>query len=180
MLVGQGARKLVESAMPRGQHDATAISTILTEYQAEYSRTWNATTRPYDGIEALLDSLCARGIKMAVLSNKPDAFTKLCVNELLPRWSFEAVLGQTDSLPMKPDPAGPREIARMLGRRPDRFLYLGDSGVDMETAVNAGMYPVGVLWGFRSRSELLASGARTLIESPTDLVVLLAELEHDR
>ncbi len=175
MLVGQGARHLILSAVPPGRRTDTAVSALLAEYQLEYKRNWNATTSPYAGIPELLDELATRLVKKAVLSNKPDSFTRLCVEKLLPRWSFDAVLGQTDSLPMKPDPAGPREVARRLGVAHDRFLYVGDSGVDMQTAVNAGMYPVGALWGFRSENELLENGARALIAKPGDLVRLLDE-----
>ena len=112
----------------------------------EYAQHWAATTRPYDGIPALLDTLTTRGIPMAVLSNKPDEFTKLCVAKLLPKWKFAAVLGAGTSLPMKPDPAGAREIARRLSVAPGEVVYLGDTNTDMQTAVAAGMFPVGALW----------------------------------
>ena len=173
--VGEGARNLVRRAVPPQQRTDAVIAGFLAEYQAAYRRNWNATTRPYDGIPELLDQLAARRIKMAVLSNKPEAFTHLCVQELLPRWKFEAVVGQIDSLPMKPDPAGPREIARMLDVPAKRFLYVGDSGVDMETAVNAGMFPVGALWGFRTKQELLKHGARKLVARPQELLTLIGE-----
>jgi len=171
--VGEGARNLVWRAVPQEQRTDAVVAKFLAEYQAEYKRNWNATTRPYDGIPELLDELATLRVKMAVLSNKPEAFTRLCVQELLPRWSFDAVLGQTDKLPMKPDPAGPREIARMLGVAANRFLYVGDSGVDMETAVNAGMFPVGALWGFRTKRELLKHGAMKLIGRPPELLALI-------
>jgi phosphoglycolate phosphatase len=111
-------------------------------------------------------------VKMAILSNKPDDFTKLCVHELLSKWSFEMILGQRDGIPQKPDPSGAHEIAENLGISPERFLYLGDTGIDMKTAVKAKMFPVGALWGFRPADELLKHGAKALIERPMELLIL--------
>ena len=121
----------------------------------------------------MLDALVGRGVKLAVLSNKPDGFTRQCVTDLLPRWPFAAVIGSSPAFPTKPDPTSAREIARRLGAAPVEFLYLGDTSVDMQTAKAAGMVPVGALWGFRGREELLAGGASALIERPQELLRLL-------
>jgi phosphoglycolate phosphatase len=121
----------------------------------------------------LLDELTARQVKMAILSNKPDDFTKRCVREFLPDKRFEMVLGQREGIPMKPDPAGAVEIAETLGIASSQFLYLGDSGLDMQTATRAGMFPVGAVWGFRSAEELRIHGAQVVIEQPRDLLYLL-------
>jgi phosphoglycolate phosphatase len=139
----------------------------------EYTQRWAELTKPYPGVPDLLDGLTQRGIRMAVLSNKPDDFTKLMVEALLPRWSFEAVLGVRAGVPKKPDPAAALEIARKLGVEPSAFLYLGDTDTDMKTAVSAGMFPVGALWGFRPGNELAAHGAQVLIQDPPDLLGLL-------
>jgi len=112
-------------------------------------------------------------MKLAVLSNKSHDFTTRCAEHYLSRWSVSAVLGQTENRPRKPDPAGALEIARQLNEPPERFIYLGDSAVDMKTAIGAGMYPVGALWGFRTREELEESGAAEVIERPLDLLGLL-------
>ena len=111
---------------------------------------------------------------MAILSNKLDHFTRIMVDRLLPRWRFDPVFGARPSIPKKPDPAGALEIAKALHLAPDRFLYLGDTGIDMKTASAAGMVAVGVLWGFRPADELRAQGARWLIEKPWDLVPYLS------
>ena len=121
----------------------------------------------------MLDALAARKLKMAILSNKPHQFTGQCVEELLPDWTFDLVLGQRAEVPRKPDPAGAREVAETLAIPAADFLYLGDTATDMKTAVGAGMFPVGVLWGFRPAEELRASGARALIEHPTEVLALL-------
>jgi phosphoglycolate phosphatase len=87
--------------------------------------------------------------------------------------AFDVVLGQRDGVPRKPDPAAAREIAARMGLPPGSFLYLGDTGVDMRTAVAAGMYPVGALWGFRPREELVEHGARVLVEHPDEVLPLV-------
>jgi phosphoglycolate phosphatase len=110
---------------------------------------------------------------MAVLSNKMDSFTRDMVKTLLADWQFEEVLGAQPSIPRKPDPAGALLISRQCGVRPEEFLYLGDSNTDMQTAVNAGMRPVGALWGFQDAEQLLAAGAQTLIAKPLELLTLL-------
>ncbi|MCR4411808.1 MAG: HAD-IA family hydrolase, partial [Thermoguttaceae bacterium] len=127
----------------------------------------------YEGIPELLDALVARRLPMAVLSNKPQEFTRLCVERLLPRWRFATVVGAGAALPRKPDPTGALCIASEFGVSAERILYLGDTNTDMQTAVAAGMYPVGALWGFRTRDELLASGARALVERPADVLRLI-------
>ena len=121
----------------------------------------------------LLRALEDRSFPKAVLSNKPDDFTKLTVEKLLPQWSFQIVRGVGPSVPKKPDPAAVLQIADELQIHPHRFLYLGDTNTDMLTANSAGMYAVGALWGFRTAQELLASGAKALVEKPLDVLNLL-------
>ena len=137
---------------------------------ADYDQSWKVKTRLYDGISEMLDSLTALGIDMAILSNKSHGFTVNCVRDLLSKWRFKAVFGLREDVPRKPDPAGALEISRLLGVDPDRMLYLGDTAIDMQTAVSAGMFPVGALWGFRTREELLENGAKALIDHPRELL----------
>jgi phosphoglycolate phosphatase len=107
---------------------------------------------------------------MAVFSNKPDEFTRLCVARLLSGWQFAAVQGATPELPLKPDPRGAWAVAARMGITPGEVLYLGDTNTDMLTAVAAGMFPVGALWGFRTADELLAAGAAALVKTPTEVL----------
>jgi phosphoglycolate phosphatase len=153
--------------------DSTTIAECVALMRQEYANRWAATTRPYEGIPELLDALTTRSIPMAVLSNKVDEFTKLCVSRLLADWHFTAALGASHSLPRKPDPAGAWEVARRLHVASREVVYLGDTNTDMATAVAAGMFPVGALWGFRTADELVASGAKALIEKPMDLLRIL-------
>lgn len=168
--IGDGVAMLVTRALPAEKRDEATITNCIKAFQENYTNNWNVNTRPYDGVPELLKELAARHVKMAILSNKPDDFTKRCVRDLLPNNNFEIVFGQNERIPKKPDPAGAREIAEKLKIEPSQFLYLGDSGVDMMTAVRAGMFPVGALWGFRHKDELLQNGAQVVIEKPIELL----------
>ena len=171
--VGDGRDTLAIRALPESHRNAVTVGKLVTYINEEYSKRWANNTSPYQGVPDLLDALTSNGIKMAILSNKPHSFTKLMVSGLLPRWRFELVIGALPSVPKKPDPTAALQIARRLNIRPLEFHYLGDSDVDMKTATAADMYPIGALWGFRTADELLAGGARALIQQPTDLLHLL-------
>jgi len=170
--VGEGMEKLVFNALPENFRDRETVKIYTEKMKEEYNRRWNIKTRPYKNIPQLLDALSRMKTHMAVLSNKPDKFTKLIVKELLPSWNFEIILGQKEGIPRKPDPAGALMIASSLSIDPGKFIYLGDSGIDMQTASNAGMFAVGALWGFRKKEELIAHGAKALIEDPLELLKL--------
>lgn len=172
-LIGSGREALVLGALPEPRRDAATVGELTALVEQEYSRRWVNNTKPYPGIPELLDSLTAKGVSIAILSNKPQHNTDLSVSRLLSRWRFEAVVGSTPSLPKKPDPAGALQIAHKLNIPTREFIYVGDSGIDMKTATAAGMYPVGVLWGFRSSDELLDSGAKELMKQAADLLPLL-------
>jgi phosphoglycolate phosphatase len=171
--VGDGMENLVRRALPAERVDAALAARAAALVQREYAQRWAVKSRPYAGIPELLDALVARGTAMAVLSNKPEEFTQLCVARLLPQWSFPVVVGARAGLPRKPDPTGAREVVDRLGVAPAEVLYLGDTNTDMQTALAAGLFPVGALWGFRTADELLAAGARVLLKYPQDLLGLL-------
>ena len=171
--VGNGREALAIRALPEDCRDTINVEKLAASIEIEYSTRWAISTLTYPGIPDMLQSLADLGIKMAILSNKPQASTEERVSGLLPQWRFEFVLGARSSIPMKPDPTSALQIARLLSIPPQEFLYLGDTDVDMKTATAAGMYPVGALWGFRTADELLAGGAKALIQKPTDLLQLL-------
>ncbi len=162
--IGDGVGKLVERALPEGSRSAAEVDACVADYQRHYESTWDKKTRPYPGMLETLNALRARGIKTAVLSNKPDHFTQKCCERFFPAGCFDKVLGARDHVPRKPHPAGALEIAGCSwASLPAPCAYIGDSGLDMDMARNAGMLPVGALWGFRGEQELRAHGAMKLV-----------------
>lgn len=172
-LIGDGLRNLVLRALPVQNRDEITINKIATAEVEEYGRNWANKTHPYEGIPELLDALTDKRISICILSNKPDDFTHIIVKKFLSKWKFAAVQGQNNETPVKPDPTGANQITQRLGIAPADFLYVGDSNTDMQTANAAGMFPIGVLWGFRPAGELIEAGAKVLIERPQDLLNLV-------
>jgi phosphoglycolate phosphatase len=171
--VGNGMKKMVERALPVEIRDDKMIKLCLKEFKNEYNKRWHEYTKPYSGINELVDKLHSMGISISVLSNKADDFTRLIIYEFFGKECFDIVLGARKGIPKKPSPQAALEISRILKIHPWEYLYLGDSGVDMDTAVNAGMYPVGAAWGFREESELLENGAKILLKNPVELIGLI-------
>ncbi len=173
--VGDGRRALALQALPEDRRGEATLDALIAHIGEEYEKRYMDHSHPYEGIPELLDTLTARGVRMAILSNKPHDYTQAMVSALLPDWSFEFVLGESPSTPRKPDPAGALHILKGMGIQPAECLYLGDSGVDMQTATAAGLYAVGVLWGFRTADELLSNGAKLLVEKPADIIPLFRD-----
>lgn len=171
--VGEGARVLVERALPDEARTPGMIQQCLADYLSGYLAIENPRAIPYDGIPDLLDNLSARGFRLAVLSNKSHPATIRCVAELLGDWTFEAVFGLRENVPRKPDPAGALEIAGKMAVAVNQCLFIGDTATDMHTATASGMIPIGALWGFRPEEELRQAGARFLIKRPVELIELL-------
>jgi phosphoglycolate phosphatase len=174
LLVGDGLEETVRRTLHRIPHTDDDVAAMVTEYRQEYQVRWRDHSRPYPGIAELLRELRARGIKTAVLSNKSHPYTVVMTQALLRNFIFDVVRGAMLEVPLKPDPAAALQIARELGVAPESVIFLGDTKVDMKTAVAAGMYPVGALWGFRSADELRSSGAAALVASPPDLLDLIS------
>jgi phosphoglycolate phosphatase len=173
--VGDGVEELARRVLPEVMRNGEAIAGLVADIRQEYSRRWADTTRPYEGIPELLDALRTRGIKMSVLSNKPEDSTRATVSRLLDRWQsdFDMVIGVSPSVPRKPDPTAALNMAKQMGIPPQQMIYVGDTDTDMKTAVAAGMYPVGALWGYRTAEELKANGARILLRRPAELLTIL-------
>lgn len=171
--VGEGVRVLFEKALPPEQRTPELVTRCANAFSQTYAESWNRQTRVYDGIDILLDQLAARGLPLAVLSNKPDPFTRQCVEHFFKGRPFVAVVGQSDGTPRKPDPTGALLIARKMELPPGEVAFVGDSSIDMQTARNAGMFAVGVSWGFRSVEELWMNGAQAMLAHPRELLPLL-------
>ncbi len=172
--VGDGSAILVKRSLPAAHRNPETIERCLRLFQADYGNNWKNDTRLYDGIPELLDALVAKGLRLAILSNKYHSFTLQCADWFLGPWPFEVILGIRPSVPPKPDPFAAGEIAALLRTPPEQCLYVGDTSVDMQTGLSAGMFPVGVLWGFRTRAELEENGARIIISHPLDLLDVLS------
>ena len=172
--IGDGARMLVARALAPDEA-AQHLESVLRSFAEDYAVSWQHGTQPYDGITSLLADLRARGIPLAVLSNKPHAFTTQIVEKLFPQHTFAAVLGNREGLAHKPDPAGALEIAATLGIAPENCVLIGDSTMDLDTARNAGMPSIAVTWGYHDRERLL--GADKIVEDTSQLAALLA-LRH--
>ena len=168
--IGDGAGMLIRRSLPQDLLDESLIQECLDEWNEIYAVQWKMKTRPYPQIPAALDELAKRGVRLAILSNKPDSFTRQMAAELLPSWNFDHVMGSSPERPRKPNPQPALMISAEMGIPPAEFLYLGDSGVDMKTARAAGMFAVGALWGLRPADELLANGAQALLKSPLELL----------
>ena len=170
--VGNGVRKLIERALPEGNRGAEEIDRVMADFVAYYSLHKADYTAPYDGIPALLRALREQGIRLAVASNKFQSATEAMVPYYFGKGCFDFVYGQREGVPPKPDPRVVLDIMAEAGVEREDVLYVGDSGVDMQTAARAGVRSVGVLWGFRSREELLSNGAMHIVEHPADILRL--------
>lgn len=161
--VGNGIMRLVERALPEGWRTPERIAEARADFLTYYFDHINRYTRPYAGICALLETLQRQGVRLAVASNKFQAGTEKLINDFFPAIRFEQVYGQRPDVPLKPDPAVVEEILSLTGVARDRVLYVGDSGVDIQTAHRAGVRAIGVSWGFRSREELQEAAADRII-----------------
>ncbi len=167
--VGDGVKTLARRVT--GLEDG--FEPVLKAYQAYYALECRNRTQPYEGIPKMLESLSRLGLPLCIFSNKPHDGTLAVVKGYFPQITFACVRGQMEGVPVKPDPTGALQIARELNIDPADFLYVGDTGVYMDCAKAAGMVPVGALWGFRTREELLEHGARHLIANPAEILALV-------
>lgn len=170
--VGNGVRELVKAALPESARDEQTVTECQRLMREAYGANCLNKTKPYDGILGLLGELQAGGIKLSVLSNKADDFTQKIVKALLPAY-FDMVLGLRTGANRKPDPSGALEISEEMGIIPGNMMMVGDTPGDIQTAKNAGMISTGVLWGFRTRDELIDAGAEYLLNSPRELMDIL-------
>ena len=170
--IGDGPKELVTRALPLEQRKPKIIDACLKAYLDGYRDGGEKHTQVYPGVVDLLDGLVRKAVKLAVLSNKRHDLAKNCVQTFLSKWHFDVVLGLRVSIPRKPHPAGAYEISHRLSIPTRKMVYVGDSNTDMETALAAEMFPVGVSWGFRPEIELRNSGAKLILEHPLQLLDL--------
>ena len=181
IFVGKGARVLIENIFCDRGFDLNDSETralcerILESYVKEYDADYSYLTEPYDGIVALIERLFEKGIKLAVISNKPDSTVKGLIEGFFPN-RFMIVEGASDRMPLKPRAEWPLDICKRLGVLPSEVMYVGDTSTDMQTAKNFGAgLSVGVLWGFRDEDELVKSGADVIVSDASEIYELLTK-----
>ncbi len=168
---GNGAKLLVKRALTaRGAYDEESFSAILEEYKAAYDANPTYLTDAFPGIRELLASLKSNGVKIAVLSNKPDFATKSVVKHFFGD-IFDVVLGGRDGVPLKPDPRAALDILKGFSVSADEVAFIGDTSTDIETGKNLGAKrTIGVLWGFRPEKELKDAGANVIVSSAEQIL----------
>ena len=171
--VGNGVRRLIERVLPEDARTEATIDRLLITFKEYYNDHNTDYTKPYEGIPELLSLLSSRGVAIAVASNKYQAATEKLISHFFPTLSFIAVEGQKEGVPVKPDPSIVFEILAKAKTPKADTIYIGDSGVDMETARRACVDSVGVTWGFRPEKELVENHADTIVNSPGDIEKLV-------
>ena len=170
--IGSGLRNLVSKALPASNNSEDQIETCFDCMITEYREICTLKTKPYEGIIELLDNLASKNIKLAVFSNKADELTKKIAAEIFPD-CFDAAVGLSTEELKKPNPFKAIEISKNWNLKTEEILFVGDSDIDMQTANNANMFAVGVSWGYRTEQELKNSGAKLVINNPTELIEIV-------
>ena len=168
-MVGNGINKLFERALPEGEKTEANVLRVRQKFVPYYNLHNADKSLPYPGIPELLTDLQTQGIQLAVASNKYQAAAEKLIAHYFPSIHFVAVFGQREGIPTKPDPAVVHEILKIADMTSTDTLYVGDSGVDMQTAINAGVTSCGVTWGFRPRTELEAFHPDYIVERTKDI-----------
>lgn len=172
-MVGNGVKKLIERALPDDARTEKNIRDALDAFREYYNEHCCDATVPYPGIPELLEDLTAKGVNLAVTSNKYEFAVSKIIDHYFPNANFRAILGNVDGLPRKPDPSIVFKALSMCPTPKAQVLYVGDSGVDMETARRACVESVGVTWGYRPISELKQAYADHIISTPSQIIDLL-------
>jgi phosphoglycolate phosphatase len=172
--VGNGINKLFERVLPENERTTEQIARVRAVFLPYYNEHNTDYTQPYDGIETLLRQLRKQGYQLAVASNKYQQATEKLIDRFFPDIHFVSVFGQRDGVPVKPDPAIVRDILKIAHVAPAETIYIGDSGVDIQTAINSGVVSIGVTWGFRPREELEKAGADHVVDSINEILAILS------
>ena len=170
-LVGKGIFNLCRYAVPEDMRTEEMVRNVYGRFLAYYDEHICDKTEPYPGIYEMLDTLSERGINFAVASNKYQKGTETLINRLFRKYRFVSILGQREGKPIKPDPEIVHEAMEAMGDvSRDEVVYCGDSDVDMQTGINAGVRIIGVTWGFRTREELASYSPWILADKAEDII----------
>lgn len=172
-MVGNGINKLFERALPEGSKTPENILRMRAEFVPYYDRHNADLSRPYPGINGMLETLQQGGCQLAVASNKYHEATTALIRHYFPQIHWSAILGQREGIPTKPDPTIVQDILQQTHVCANDTLYVGDSGVDMQTAHNARVTACGVTWGFRPRQELLMLNPSYIVDRPQEIVEIV-------
>ena len=168
-MVGNGAKTLVRRMIDTVGGTDEQFEKVLEDYVRTYDEDFMYLTTAFDGILDMLKTLKENGIKVAVLSNKPDSTVKKISEELFGDALVDLCYGARENVPLKPDPTAVLDIINEIGVSPKDCLYIGDTNTDIQTAKNAGLTSIGVLWGFRDREELASAGADYIVSHPLEI-----------
>lgn len=173
--VGAGVVVLSKRALPANMRDEVTVFKVHGMFNKLYHETWKEFSKPYDGIKELLDYLISQGKEVGVFSNKPQKFCEIMMDYYFPKIKFSFVRGNRKNIPPKPDPAGGLEILKEMNLKAEDVLYVGDTDIDMQTAVNCGFFGIGAEWGFRTKDELIKTGARLTFATPVEMMNYLKD-----
>ncbi len=173
MFVGNGINKLFERALPAESRSEENIMRIRAHFLPYYDEHNADLSKPYPGIPQLLEELQTAGVHLAVASNKYQRATEKLIRHYFPTIRFAAVFGQREGIPVKPHPQIVEDILTLVPVNKEEVIYIGDSGVDMQTALHAGVESIGVTWGFRPKEELLQHSPTYLVDSADEIKILI-------
>ena len=171
--IGNGINKLFERALPENEKTEKNILLIRKDFLPYYDEHNMDYTEPYEGIPELLKTLQTKGYLLAVASNKYQSATEKLITSIFSDISFAAIFGQREGVSVKPDPSIVHDIFKITGMSPEETIYIGDSGVDMQTASNSGVLSIGVTWGFRPREEIETAGATYISDNTADILKII-------
>ncbi len=175
-LAGRGIANLICSMLHfRNSYSEALYEKVFHDYDTAYNADVSYKSRLFDGLKDTLDLIKTLGVRMAIVSNKPDFAAKTVVRHLYGDGYFDFVTGQIQGGALKPDPSVVISVMEKFGVSREECSYIGDTSTDMQTGKNAGIYTVGVLWGFRGREELLENGADLLVDRPHELYDIVAK-----
>lgn len=173
--IGKGIESLLESSLPADGTENYSQKEMLEELKENYENNINDNSKVYDGIIELLEWLKAKGIHMGIITNKLEHLAGQNVDYFFPDWNLD-IKGDGGKFPMKPNPTALIASANEFKVNPNECIYVGDSGSDMVAAIQAGMDPVGVTWGFRSDDELRKNGAKYIVHHPLEIKEIIEEV----
>lgn len=178
-LIGSGIADLAREVLPPERHDTQAIEIFVSCFRQHYALNWCKQTKVFPSVMDLISELDRRAYKLAILSNKSQHFTTLMAEhwfQIGDRNYFNPILGAKDGVELKPDPGSALAIAELWGLEPEEIAFVGDADIDMQTAIAAGMLPIGVAWGFSPKNKLHQAGAQILLEEAPELLIALDQL----